>query len=272
MLGQDAVRAVALAGHEPVARSREELDIADSDAVGDVFEAVRPDAVINCAAYTKVDKAETDMEAARRVNVDGPRLLAEAAGLHHSWLVHVSTDYVFDGTKSTGPYVESDPTGPRSVYGATKLDGELAIAQALPDRHTIVRSAWLFGTGGPCFPATMLRLAAERDELRVVADQRGCPTYTPHLAAALVDLAATRQIPGVTHVAASDDCTWHEFATAVIRGAHNDTTRVVPITTAEYPLPAVRPAYSVLRSERGAPVLPAWQDGLAEYLGDRVNP
>ena len=144
--------------------------------------------MINCAAYTNVDGAEGDPDAAGAVNATGPGFLAEAAAAAGAWLVHVSTDYVFDGTK-TSPYLESDPTGPRSVYGSTKLLGERAIALAAPQTHTIVRSSWLFGTAGPCFPATMLRLAAEHDTLTVVDDQVGCPTFTGHLAPALVELA-----------------------------------------------------------------------------------
>ncbi|MBO0767907.1 MAG: dTDP-4-dehydrorhamnose reductase [Solirubrobacterales bacterium] len=268
MLGQDVHSAATAAGHQVSALTRAELDIIDGAAVRAAFEAARPDAVINCAAYTQVDKAENEAEAAKQANAVAPGVLAGAAAEAGAWLVHVSTDYVFDGQKTGGPYLESDPVGPRSVYGSTKLEGERAIAAALPDAHTIVRSAWLFGLHGPCFPATMLRLAGERDQLRVVADQRGCPTYTPHLAGALVSLAEARSLVGVVHVAAAGEASWQEFAAATISGAGLDT-RVDPISTAEYPTPAARPAYSVLRSERGAPVLPSWQQGLSEYLTAR---
>src|SRR5215469_15507041 len=194
MLGTD-VKAAAR-DHDVVALSRAELDISDRDQVKAAVADARPDAIINCAAYTNVDGAEADPDAAGAVNATGPGLLAEAAAAAGAWLVHVSTDYVFDGTKTT-PYVESDPTGPRSVYGSTKLLGERAIAIAAPDRHTIVRTSWLFGTAGPCFPATMLKLAAERDTLTVVDDQLGCPTFTGHLAPALVELASAQRLPGV---------------------------------------------------------------------------
>jgi dTDP-4-dehydrorhamnose reductase len=189
--------------------------------------------------------------------------------------VHVSTDYVFDGTKRTGPYVESDPVGPRSVYGSSKLAGERALALAAPDSHTIVRSSWLFGVGGPCFPATILRAAASRPELKVVADQVGSPTYTPHLAAALLELAQSRSVVGVTHVAAGGETSWFGFASALVqaaqRSAAGSLATVNPCSTAEYPLLAPRPAFSVLRSERdGVPVLADWQVGLGEYMAARA--
>ena len=269
MLGSDVQAAAAAAGHELVALSRAELDVSDRDAVMAAVAGARPDALINCAAYTKVDAAESDPDAAAAVNATAPGLLAEAAAEHGAWLVHVSTDYVFDGTK-TSPYVESDPTGPRSIYGSTKLLGERAIAIAAPDTHTIVRSSWLFGTGGPCFPATMLRLASERDTLTVVDDQVGSPTFTGHLAPALVELATRSRLPGVLHLAASGDCSWYQFAVEIMR-ATNTSVDVRPITTEQFPTPARRPAYSVLRSERdGAPVLPDWHDGLCDYLNARV--
>ncbi len=268
MLGSD-VQAAGAADHEVVALSRAELDISDRDAVVAAVTAAQPDAIINCAAYTNVDGAEADPDAAAAANAIGPGFLAEAATAAGAWIVHVSTDYVFDGTK-TSPYLESDPTGPRSIYGSTKLLGERAVAMAAPDRHTVVRSSWLFGTAGPCFPATMLRLAAERDSLSVVDDQRGCPTFTGHLAPALVRLAAGRDLPGVVHVAASGECTWYEFAVEIMRVA-DTPIEVRPITTDEFPRPARRPAYSVLRSARpDAPILPDWRVGLSQYLQARV--
>jgi dTDP-4-dehydrorhamnose reductase len=267
MLGLDVAAAALAAGHDAVALSRSELDITDLGRVAEAVAAARPDAVINCAAYTNVDGAEADPDAAHAVNATGAHNLAAAAAQAGAWTVHVSTDYVFDGTNTT-PYLESDPTDPQSVYGATKLAGEQAIAQAAPAAHTIVRSSWLFGNRGPCFPATMLRLASERDELTVVDDQVGCPTFTPHLAHALVDFAATPQPPlGLVHLAAEEQCSWYEFAVAILERA-GVATPVRPCTTAEFPRPAARPAYSVLRSERGeqVPRLPSWRDGLAAYL------
>jgi dTDP-4-dehydrorhamnose reductase len=172
---------------------------------------------------------------------------------------------VFDGRKAS-PYLESDPVGPLSAYGRTKLAGERAVAEAAPERHTIVRSSWLFGAGGPCFPATILRLARERDELKVVDDQIGCPTFTGHLAEALLRLADS-SMPGIVHVAAAGDCSWFEFAREIVASA-GVTCEVNPCSTEEFPRPATRPAYSVLRSERGdeVPVLPDWREGLARYM------
>jgi dTDP-4-dehydrorhamnose reductase len=270
MLGTDVQAAAVAAGHETVALARRELDISGRDAVADAVARARPDAVLNCAAYTNVDGAESDPDAAGAVNGTGPGFLAEAAAAAGAWIVHVSTDYVFDGTK-TSPYLESDPTGPRSVYGSTKLLGERALAIAAPATHTIVRSSWLFGTAGPCFPATMLRLAAEHDTLTVVDDQVGCPTFTGHLAPALVELATRTRAPGVMHLAASGDCSWYQFAVEIMR-ATDTAVEVRPCSTDEFPRPARRPAYSVLRSEcPETPVLPDWRDGLGDYLSARVS-
>jgi len=265
MLGLDTVTAGTAAGHELIALARAQLDVSDPDSVTAAVAEIAPDAIINCAAYTNVDGAEADPDGAASVNATAPGLLGAAAAQVGAFIVHVSTDYVFAGDKTTGPYLESDPTGPRSVYGSTKLLGERALALAAPDRHTIVRTSWLFGTGGACFPQTMLRVAKERDTLTVVDDQVGCPTFTGHLAPALVALADGR-LPGVLHLAAAGDCSWFDFATEIFRQAGVAVT-VNPCTTDEFPRPARRPAYSVLRSERpGAPVLPAWHEGLREYL------
>jgi dTDP-4-dehydrorhamnose reductase len=287
MLGIDAAAAATRSGHEVLALSRAELDICDPAAVRAAIGDGRPDAVINCAAYTQVDRAQEDADSAARVNGDGPGLLAAAAAQAGAWMVHVSTDYVFDGAKTSGPYVESDLTGPRSVYGQSKLAGEVAVARAAPEGHTIVRSSWLFGTGGPCFPATIIRVARTRPEMSVVDDQVGCPTFTPHLAAALVSLAESRRTVGVVHVAAEGQTTWFGFAQTVLVEAQNFAARgdeadgsrapddgwarLAPCTTAQYPLPAPRPAYSVLRSERDeVPVLAPWRVGLEEYIAARA--
>jgi dTDP-4-dehydrorhamnose reductase len=270
MLGADVQTAARAADHAVVALTRADLDITDPHAVTAAIAAARPDAVINCAAYTNVDRAESDPDAAAAVNAAGAGFVAQAAAAAGAWVVHLSTDYVFAGTK-TAPYVESDPTGPRSVYGSTKLEGERSVALGAPDRHTIVRSSWLFGNAGPCFPATMLKLASERDSLNVVDDQVGCPTFTGHLAEALIELAASTRIPGVAHVAAAGQCSWFEFAVEILR-ASGAATEVRPCSTDDFPRPARRPAYSVLRSERLAvPVLPDWHAGLHAYLNARVT-
>jgi len=265
MLGQDVRKAAVTAGHEPIALARAQLDITDADAVTRAVARARPDAVINCAAWTKVDAAEEHEPQATTVNGRGAGSVASAASRAGAWTVHVSSDYVFEGAKRE-PYMESDPTGPLSAYGRSKLAGEDAVAYSAPETHTIVRSSWLFGAGGPCFPKTMLRLADERDELNVVDDQIGCPTFTGHLGAALVDLAGART-PGVLHVAAAEQCSWFEFAVATVRAGGRDC-EMHPIDTSQYPLPAPRPAFSVMRSERGAPALPTWREGLREFMSE----
>jgi len=265
MLGQDVGKAARVAGHEPIALTRAELDIADPATVTRAFADARPDVVVNCAAWTKVDAAEEHEQDATAINGAGAGHVAAAAASVGAWTIHVSSDYVFDGSKRS-PYLESDPTGPLSAYGRSKLAGELAVGDAAAETHTIVRSSWLFGAGGPCFPRTMLRLAAERDELNVVDDQIGCPTYTGDLAGALVTLADARPL-GVLHVAAAEQCSWYEFAVATI-AAGGLNCRVHPIDTSQYPLPAPRPAFSVMRSHRGAPELPGWRDGLRNFMSE----
>ena len=262
MLGRDVVAAAESAGHDVVALARRDLDIADADAVRTAIAGAGPDAVVNCAAWTDVDGAEEHEEAATLVNGTGAGNVAAAA----PFIVHVSSDYVFDGT-ATAPYVEGDATGPRSAYGRSKLAGELAVAES--GEHAIVRSSWLFGTHGKNFVATMLKLAEGRDEVNVVADQIGCPTYTGHLAPALVEIAE-RHVTGVLHVSGGGQCSWHELAQATFEEAGTGTT-AHPVTTAEFPRPAPRPAWSVLRSTRpDAPVLPYWRHGLSTYLQSEV--
>jgi dTDP-4-dehydrorhamnose reductase len=251
MLGQDVVRAAGA-----VAYTRAELDVTDAAAVRD---ALGPDDLaINCAAWTDVDGAEQHEDEALRVNRDGARNVAEAAGT----VLYVSSDYVFDGTKRE-PYLESDPVKPISAYGRTKLEGERATAESNP-RHFIARSSWLFGPGGKNFVETML---GRGPEVRVVDDQVGSPTFTGHLADALVKLAQTEDF-GAHHLAASGSCPWFQFAREIFARTGSDT-RVEPCTTAEFPRPAARPAYSVLGSVHGAR-LPPWQEGLDAYLGVRV--
>jgi dTDP-4-dehydrorhamnose reductase len=263
MLGQDVVRAGRDAGHDVVGLAREELDITDSAAVDSTVRAARPDRVLNCAAFTDVDGAESRPEDADRVNRLGAGVVAAAAAVTGAAVVQISTDYVFDGTASR-PYVESDVPNPLSAYGRTKLAGERAVAAA-NERHAIVRSSWLFGAGGPNFVATMLRLARGRDEVSVVTDQVGCPTWTGHLACALVALCS-RFAPGIHHVAGADECSWHDFAREIFAQA-GATCRVLPASSADLDRRAPRPAYSVLHSERDeTPRLPPWQDGLAAYL------
>jgi dTDP-4-dehydrorhamnose reductase len=227
---------------------------AELDVTQPIELAYRPSLVVHAAAWTDVDGAESDEDAAAAVNVDGTRHVA-ALGAP---LVYYSSDYVFDGAKREA-YVESDEPAPLSAYGRTKLLGEREVREGW-----IVRSSWLFGWTGHNFVRTMLRLGAEREEVRVVADQRGCPTYVGHLAEATRELLS--RPPGVWHLAAAGHCTWAELAVAVFEDAGLDC-RVTPITTEELGRPAPRPAYSVLRSEReDAPQLPHWREGLRECL------
>lgn len=265
MLGQDVVSEARMRGHELSAPLHAELDVTDRVALERWVAEFRPDVIVNCAAWTDVDGAESDPAGARAVNAVGAGNVARAAASCGARLIHVSTDYVFDGEKRT-PYVESDPTGPRSVYGRTKLAGEQAVVGAAADlSYAIVRSSWLFGVGGRNFAATMLLLAEERDEVTVVTDQIGCPTSTEHLAGALLELAQS-DAHGVFHVAGQGACSWYDFTVEIFQRAGADC-RVLPCTTADMPRPAPRPAFSVLGTERPeTPLLPPWQDGLQNYL------
>jgi dTDP-4-dehydrorhamnose reductase len=273
MLGTDVARAGERAGHELVLLDRTALDITDARSVESVLEASAPEAVLNCAAWTDVDGAETHREGAHAVNAEGAGNLARAATAAAIPLVHVSTDYVFtgepplDGDGEQRPYVESDPTGPRSVYGQTKLEGERLVLEASP-RHTVVRSSWLFGLDGRNFVDTMLRLASEREAVQVVDDQVGCPTWTGHLAAALLGLLE-RDVRGLVHLAGAGRVSWNGFAGEIFRQAEADC-RVEPATTAQMARPAPRPAWSAIESERGDVIpMPDWREGLAGYLAAR---
>jgi dTDP-4-dehydrorhamnose reductase len=263
MLGLDLLQLATASGHETVPLSRSQLDITDAAAVTAAVAAVAPQVVVNCAAWTDVDGAEARFEDALTVNGPGAGHVAAAAAAVGAWTIHISSDYVFNGA-GTSPYVESDAVDPISAYGRSKLQGEVDVAAATGNRSTIVRSSWLFGTGGRCFPKTMLRLAGERPTLNVVSDQIGCPTFTGHLARALLSLAQD-PVPGILHVAGGESCSWYEFATEIIAAGGADC-EVRPIGTEAYPTPARRPAYSVLVSERGAPELPPWRAGLAEFM------
>jgi dTDP-4-dehydrorhamnose reductase len=268
MLGQAVAAAATRLGHDVIALPRADLDITDADHVRRVIGAAEPRAVVNCAAWTDVDGAETAEAAATYVNGAGAGNVARAAADNGARVVHVSTDYVFDGSKTT-PWVESDPVAPLGAYGRSKLAGEEEVAAA-EGEHAIVRSAWLFGAGGRNFVDTMLSLAQERDEVSVVTDQVGCPTWTGHLAEALVELAERRSDVGIFHAAATGACSWYELAVEVFARA-GVRCRVLPTTAARFARPAPRPAYSVLETEREAtPILPPWQDGVAAYLTDKA--
>lgn len=243
-----AARSVALQAFDHRA-----VDIADEAAVRSTLAAIRPDIVVNAAAYTKVDKAETEMAEAQRANVDGAAVVAREARRIGAALVYISTDYVFDGRKP-GAYVEADPINPLGIYGRTKADGEKAV-RAEHDRNVILRTSWVFGVHGSNLLKTALRLAAERDELRFVADQRGCPTSTYDIAGAILHiaprLAAGETACGTYHFTGSGVTTWHGFVERIVAAQAPITGRrppVIPITTEEYPTPARRPRNSELDS------------------------
>jgi dTDP-4-dehydrorhamnose reductase len=269
MLGRAVVADAQRLGHDVVALTHADLDVTDADHVTRVVTAAEPRAVVNCTGFTDVDGAESDEGRALRVNGDGAGNVARGAAEASARVVHVSTDYVFDGSKRE-PWLESDPVAPLQAYGRTKLAGERAVADANPE-HAIVRAAWLFGAGGPNFVATMLRLAAERDEVTVVTDQRGSPTWTGHLAAALVEVAEREGDVGLFHAGGNGECSWYEFAVEIFDRARM-RRRVVPTTSERFARPARRPAYSVLGTEREPGiVLPPWQDGLAAYLAEQAG-
>jgi dTDP-4-dehydrorhamnose reductase len=268
MLGRAVARDAARLGHDVVALAHSDLDVTDAANVARIVAAVGPRAVVNCAGFTDVDGAEAHEARAMRVNGDGAGNVARAAAEAGARIVHVSTDYVFDGSKGE-PWLESDPVAPLQAYGRTKLAGERAVAEAGAE-HAIVRTAWLFGAGGPNFVETMLRLGAERDEVTVVTDQRGGPTWTGHLAPALVEIAERRGDVGLFHAAGAGECSWYEFAVEILHRARL-RCRAVPTTSARFPRPARRPAYSVLGTEREPGiVLPRWPDGLKAYLDERA--
>ncbi|VTR76213.1 dTDP-4-dehydrorhamnose reductase [Cellulomonas hominis] len=259
MLGQDLVARVREDGHEVVALGRGDLDVTDGAAVLDAVAGF--DVVANCAAWTAVDDAETREAEAFAVNAVGPQALARAAARHRARLVHVSTDYVFDGHASE-PYAEDGFAAPRSAYGRTKLAGEWAVRAEAPD-HLVLRTAWLYGAGGGCFPKTIARVAAERGSLDVVDDQVGQPTWTADVADLAVRLVDAQAPAGTYHATSSGRTSWFGFAREVVEAAGLDPEIVRPTTSEGYVRPAPRPAFSVLGHDalRAAGVEPVgdWQ-------------
>lgn len=257
----------------------DDLDVTDPFAVKDTIatwaRVVRSDSerhrlvVVNAAAYTAVDKAESDEETAYAVNATAPALLAQACAASGASLVHVSTDYVFPGDRVGGPpYDVDDPTGPTNAYGRTKLAGELAVRELLPDAHWIVRTAWVYGATGGNIVKTAARLERERETVGFVADQVGSPTWSRDLARALFALTREQAPSGTYHCTGRGETSWHGFVRAVFEELGADPSRVLPITTADFPTPASRPAYSVLSprswDEAGLPQMPGWREALAE--------
>ncbi|WLQ66493.1 dTDP-4-dehydrorhamnose reductase [Streptomyces glycanivorans] len=271
MLGQDVLARLAVDGVTAVAAGRDTVDIADEAAVRAAFEEHRPAVVVNCAAWTAVDDAETDEEAALRVNGRGPAVLARACQEYGAVLLQVSTDYVFAGDAAR-PYPEDAPTGPRSAYGRTKLAGEQAVLDVLPDSGYIVRTAWLYGAAGGNFVRTMIKLERVKDTLDVVDDQRGQPTWTVDLADRLVRLGqgalAGTAPAGVYHGTSGGETTWFGLTREIFRLLDTDPERVRPTTSEAFVRPAPRPAYSVLGHDRwkeaGIEPLRDWRSALGE--------
>jgi dTDP-4-dehydrorhamnose reductase len=273
MLAQDVLARLADAGIPAVAVTRTDLDITDPTAVRAVLAEHRPAVVVNCAAWTAVDDAETREDDALRINGDGARHLAEACRELDAVLLHVSTDYVFPGDAEK-PYAEDAPTGPRSAYGRTKLVGEQAVLSTLPGSGFVVRTAWLYGAGGGNFVRTMIKLEGVKDTLDVVDDQRGQPTWTVDLADRLVLLGqaalAGTAPAGVYHGTSSGETTWFGFAREIFRLLGADEARVRPTTSAAFARPAPRPAYSVLGHDRwqqaGIEPIRDWSEGLSSAM------
>ena len=266
MLGSDAVAAIAARGHDAIGLARHELEITDSAAVEEAIAELRPEAVVNCAAWTDVDGAEANERAAMLVNDTAAGIVSATAVAHGAKILYVSSDYVFDGTKGAA-YVESDIPAALSAYGRSKQAGETSTAIANP-RHFVVRSSWLFGLQGPHFVETMLRIGAQQPEVIVVSDQVASPTYTPHLAAALAQLIETDHY-GIHHIAGAGRCSWFEYAQEIF-DQEGVECRVMAGTTELLGRPAPRPALSLLASERpDAIVLPDWHRGLSQYLAAR---
>lgn len=277
LLGSDLVSELAARGHKVVAPPKSDFDttnpisVAQITALGD---SERPDWLVNCAAYTKVDQAESERDSAFELNAYAPGLLAQACAMGGIRLAHLSTDFVFGGTKRA-PYVETDPTGPLCVYGESKLQGEHATLSALPDA-LVVRTAWLFGVNGPCFPRSILNAWIAGKNLRVVADQVGSPTYTRHLSVSIAELLGIGPPGGIYHLAGPDAISWHELAVRTLRayiratGGRKEDIEVEAISSSDWPTAAQRPAYSALSSEKcealGVSPMPPIEQALDEFI------
>ena len=259
----------ALRDRELLPRTHGELDISDLDAVRAAVDDLRPELVINAAAYNAVDAAESDAEGAFAGNALGARNLALVTAAAAIPLLHVSTDYVFDG-RGNRPYHEFDPPNPRTVYGASKLAGEKAVRDLNP-RHYIVRTAWLYHPEGKNFANTITALGAERDEVRVVSDQYGSPTYVPHLAAGIAQLLPSGAF-GTYHIVNAGAASWYDFAVALFAEI-GLATPILPVSSADFPRPAERPRYSVLTTLQQPRIeLPDWRDGVREFATARRRP
>jgi len=255
-------------GHAVTGLGSQEADIRDAKRLQQIVRETNPEWIVLSAAYTDVDGCESNRDLAFGVNRDGAVNVAKAARGVGARLLFLSSDYVFDGEKTT-PYEAEDERNPQSVYGRTKAEAEIRLLELMP-ACCIVRTSWLFGVGGKCFPDTILKLAANRPALDVVNDQRGCPTYVVDLARGLIQLCK-RKANGIVHVTNAGDCTWFEFAQEIVRSA-GLTTTVRPVSSAQMARPAPRPAYSVLSPSRMQALgieMPSWQDALQRYLQQR---
>ncbi len=275
-VGQELER--LLPPEQTLSVSRSQFDLAHPEKLRDAIRQYQPNLIINAAAYTAVDRAESESELAHVVNATAPIVMAEEAQHLNASLIHLSTDYVFDGQKNT-PYLASDLTNPTSVYGKSKLAGELG-TQTMCDRHFIFRTAWVYGTYGKSnFVKTMLRLGSDREQLRVVVDQVGSPTWAKQIAGSIVEilpqLRAEQMTPGVYHLTNSGIASWYDFAIAIFEEARSlgwklKVEEIVPILSADYPTPAQRPAYSVLDCQKISGILgvhpPHWRQGLRQML------
>ncbi len=268
LLGEELMR--EWTSDQVIGLSSRDVDIRGADNVQKLVETSRPDWIVLAAAYTNVDDCESHPDLAFAVNRDGAMNVAQAAKRNGAKLLFLSSDYVFNG-KKTSPYETGDARNPQSVYGRSKAEAEVQLIEVLPD-CCIARTSWLFGTGGKCFPDTILKLAATRPVLDVVNDQRGCPTYAVDLARAIIELCR-KHAHGIVHTTNSGDCSWFEFAREIIKGAGLGT-EVRPVSSQQMARPAPRPAYSVLSAkslQQYGIAMPTWQDALDRYLRERKN-
>ena len=265
-LGYDVVKELERRGHQPIGVDREEMDLMNNEAIHTFIMTLKPEAIIHCAAYTAVDKAEEEVEICYQVNAESTKVIAECAKELDIKLIYISTDYVFDGTKE-GEYVETDIPNPINVYGASKLKGEQYV-QGLLEKYYIVRISWVFGVNGNNFIKTMRRLGSERDELNIINDQVGSPTYTADLAPLLVDMMEAEKY-GIYHVTNEGFCSWYEFANEIFKQSKINVN-IYPITTDQYPTAAKRPMNSRMSkaklAENGFNSLSNWKQALICYM------
>ena len=265
-LGYDVVKALESRGHQPVGVDHEEMDLMNNNMIQNFIMNLKPEAIIHCAAYTAVDQAEEEVEICYQINAEAVKVIAECAKTLDIPMIYISTDYVFDGTKAS-EYVETDIPNPINVYGASKLKGEQYVQQLL-EKFYIVRISWVFGINGNNFIKTMQRLGNEQDQLNIIHDQVGSPTYTAHLAPLLVDMIETDQY-GIYHATNEEYCSWYEFADEIFKQSQLDVT-LHPITTDQYKTKAKRPLNSKMSKQKlsdyGFHRLPTWQEALKNYL------